>query len=58
MEKPILPAEINDAAKELAKKYYESEATTNGGLVLRFLARFITLDTILKVVTIVVNKSK
>lgn len=45
-----LPKEIEDALKEVSKKYTESEATTNAGRVLRFLARFISLDTLAKVV--------
>lgn len=57
MKKEIkIPAELNSAANELAKKYYESEATTNGGVILRLLARFITLDTVLKVLANVIKK--
>lgn len=50
MGKITIPSEIKDATNELAKKYSESPATTNAGRVLRFFARFITLDTILKLV--------
>jgi hypothetical protein len=47
MEKQIPPV-IKAAIDEVAKKYSESPATTNAGLVLRFVARFVTLDMIVK----------
>lgn len=43
-----LPQPIKNAVDELAKKYSESEATTNAGRVLRFIARFVTVDLLLK----------
>lgn len=55
MEKQQLPPEISQAVNELQKKYSESTATTNAGRVLRFFSRFITLDTVLKIIA---HKSK
>lgn len=45
-----LPKEINNVVNDLAKKYSESPATTNAGVVLRFFARHVTLDTLLKLI--------
>ena len=42
---------IKDALQEVANKYSESKATTNAGAVLRFLARFITVDTVAKLLS-------
>lgn len=50
-----LPPVVGQVVDELAKKYSESPATTNAGRVLRFFARFVTLDTLLK---LVVHKAK
>lgn len=46
-----VPPIIDQAVNELAKKYSESPATTNAGRVLRFVARFVTLDVLLKLIT-------
>lgn len=43
-----LPQPIKNAVDELTKKYSESPATTNAGKVLRFVARFVTVDLLLK----------
>ncbi len=51
MKNNQVPPIINDAVNELAKKYSESKATTNAGRVLRFVARFVTLDTLLKLIS-------
>lgn len=50
-ESQKLPAAIGSVVDDLAKKYSESPATTNAGRVLRFFARFITLDTVLKLLS-------
>ena len=42
---------IKDALQEVANKYSESKATTNAGVVLRFLARFITVDKVVKILS-------
>ncbi|MEN2402303.1 hypothetical protein GKZ90_0021115 [Flavobacterium sp. MC2016-06] len=44
-----IPKEIKDLLNVAGQKYSESPATTDAGRVLRFLARFITVDTIIKV---------
>lgn len=54
-ESKKLPPVVGQVVDELAKKYSESKATTNAGRVLRFVARFVTLDTLLK---LVVHKNK
>ena len=51
MEKQKIDPIIKDALQEVANKYSESKATTNAGVVLRFLARFITVDTIAKILS-------
>jgi hypothetical protein len=50
MKKQIDPI-IKGALQEVANKYSESKATTNAGVVLRFLARFITVDTVAKLLS-------
>ena len=51
-----LPKEVEDALNGAAKKYSESKATTNAGVALRFLARFIKVSTVLKLFAHKVNK--
>lgn len=51
MDKQQLPPVIGGALDKLTKAYSESEATTNAGRVLRFLARFVTVDMVLKILT-------
>jgi hypothetical protein len=46
--KEEIPLEIKTALNEVAKKYSESKATTNAGVILRFIARFVTPETIIK----------
>jgi hypothetical protein len=46
-----LPPVIGQAVNELTRKYSESPATTNAGRVLRFFARFVTVDDLLKLLT-------
>lgn len=41
---PLVKLVLNDAAKA----YSESPATTNAGRVLRFISRFITVDTVIQ----------
>lgn len=43
-----IPQPISDALNEVAKKYSESPATTNAGKFLRFLSKFITPETVIK----------
>ncbi|MFK7061634.1 hypothetical protein V3Q90_16080 [Flavobacterium oreochromis] len=47
-----MPNEIPPVIKEVldtaAKEYSKSPATTNAGRVLRFIARFISVDTVIK----------
>jgi hypothetical protein len=50
MEKSIPPF-IKDALQGAANKYADSPSTTNAGFVLRFLCRFITVDTIAKLLS-------
>ena len=47
--KKEIPKEIKDALNEVARKYSNSPATTNAGRVFRFLAQFITVETIVKI---------
>ena len=47
MEKQI-PPEIQNALDKVAQQYSRSEATTNAGRVLRFLASIIPASTIIK----------
>lgn len=47
--KKEIPTEIKEALNTAAQKYADSPATTNAGRVLRFLARFITVDTVIKI---------
>lgn len=49
-ESQKLPPVVGAVVDELTKKYSESPATTNAGRVLRFLARFVTLDMLVKMV--------
>lgn len=46
-----LPDYIEKHAMNLAKNYAESPATTNAGLVLRFIVRFLPIDLIVKALT-------
>lgn len=39
---------INNELNRVAKIYSESKATTNAGRVLRFIARFVKAETIIK----------
>jgi len=45
------PPVINHAINDLTRKYSESPATTNAGRVLRFVAKFVTVDMLLKLIT-------
>jgi len=44
-----IPTEITQALNDVLKSYSASPANTNAGRVLRFLARFITVETVIKV---------
>jgi|688.fasta_scaffold1845901_2 hypothetical protein len=46
--KEQIPPEISNLLDEAAKKYSESKATNDAGRFLRFLARFISPSTIIK----------
>ena len=50
MKNTNIPPVIGQVVDDLAKKYSESPATTNAGVILRFIARFVTLDTLVKLV--------
>jgi len=50
MEKQI-PQFVKDALQGAANKYADSPSTTNAGFILRFLCRFITVDTIAKLLS-------
>jgi hypothetical protein len=56
MTEQKIPSEITDIVKEVAIKYSESPATTNAGRVLRFFSRFITIDTVIKILAHKVDK--
>lgn len=43
-----VPVELTNLLDEAAKRYSESKATTNAGVVLRFLAKFVSTETIIK----------
>jgi len=47
MKKEIPPV-IKNVLDNAAKTYSESKATTNAGVVLRFFARFVSVDTVVK----------
>lgn len=47
MEKEIPPV-IKTALDQAAQQYSRSPATTNAGRVLRFFARFVSVDTVIK----------
>lgn len=47
MKKEIPPV-IKTALDTAAQEYAKSPATTNAGRVLRFIARFISVDTVIK----------
>lgn len=49
MKKRDLPPVIGKALNELQLRYAESTATTNAGRILRTIARFVPLDTLLKI---------
>lgn len=46
--KTEIPKEIENVLNYGAKMYADSPATTNAGRVLRFLAKFVTVDTVVK----------
>lgn len=50
MKNTSLPPIVGQVVEELARKYSESPYTTNAGRTLRFFARFVTLDTLVKLV--------
>lgn len=43
-----IPNELLNLLDEAARRYSESKATTNAGVVLRFLAKFVSTDTVVK----------
>jgi hypothetical protein len=47
--KQEIPKEIKDLFNAAGQKYADSPATTNAGRVLRFFARFITVETVVKI---------
>lgn len=50
MKKRDLPPAVGNALNELQRKYADSPATTNAGIVLRTIARFVPLDLLLKII--------
>lgn len=46
--KKKIPIYIQRGLDEAAKAYSDSPSTTNAGAVLRFLARFISVETVIK----------
>jgi len=50
MKDQKIPPVVNVVVDELARKYSESPATTGAGGVLRFFARFVTLNTLIKII--------
>lgn len=49
MPKIEIPTEIKNELQAVAKKYSESKATTNAGRFLRFIARIIPVETVIKI---------
>ena len=49
MENKEIPQEIKNALNEVAQKYSRSDSTTNAGRFLRFIAKYISVDTIIKI---------
>lgn len=43
-----IPPNIKNALDKVAQQYSQSPYTTNAGAVLRFFARFISVDTVVK----------
>lgn len=43
-----IPQPVKEALDTAAKTYADSPATTNAGRVLRFIAKFVTVDTVAK----------
>ena len=43
-----IPPVIKTALDQAAQQYSQSAATTNAGRVLRFFARFVSVDTVIK----------
>ena len=54
--KKEIPEEIKDVLNFAAEKYSNSKATTNAGRILRLFARFITVDTVIKLFAYKVHK--
>lgn len=50
-----IPQPIKNAVDELVHKYSESKPNTKAGAVLRFIARFVSTDILLKLIA---HKSK
>ena len=46
--KQQIPPLVKDVLNNAAKTYSESKATTNAGAVLRFFARFVSVETVVK----------
>ena len=46
-----IPQEIKDGFQKMATDYSNSEATTNAGRVLRFLAKIIPVDVVIKILS-------
>ena len=54
--KKEIPTEVTDLLTKAAQTYAESPATTGAGRVLRFLARFVTVETVIKILTHKIRK--
>lgn len=51
MKKKTIDPRISEGIRELQNKYAESPYTTNAGMIIRTIARFIPLDIVLKLLT-------
>jgi hypothetical protein len=46
--KKEIPIQVKNVLDNAAKTYSKSKATTNAGRVLRFICRFVSVDTVVK----------
>jgi len=54
--KKEIPFYVKHTLDSAAQLYSESKATTNAGRVLRFIARFVSVDTVIKLFAHKLNK--
>ncbi len=55
MKKEIPPI-VKEVLNNAAKTYSESKATTNAGRILRFICKFVSVDTVIKLFAHKLNK--